>query len=80
LGEINVYLNHEKVHREDSDLLETGGGKISKFSRLLEIKGNITEEMEDKLLEIADKCPVHKTLHEPIEVETRMLKEGKGAR
>ena len=76
LGEINVYLNHEKVHREDSDLLETGGGKISKFSRLLEIKGNITEEMEDKLLEIANKCPVHKTLHEEIEVETKMLKNG----
>ena len=74
LGEINVYLNHEKVHRKDGDLLETGGGKISKFSRLLEIQGNITEEISEKLLEIANKCPVHKTLHEPIEVETRILK------
>lgn len=74
IGEINVYLNHEKVHRKDGELAETGEGKISKFTRLLEIKGNLTPDMEEKLLEIANKCPVHKTLHEPIQVETRYLK------
>jgi uncharacterized OsmC-like protein/pimeloyl-ACP methyl ester carboxylesterase len=72
LKEINVFLNHEKVHQQDSGLAENPHeGKISKFSRFLEIKGEITEEMKTKLLEIANKCPVHKTLHEPIEVETK---------
>ena len=75
LGEINVYLNHEKVHRKDSELAEAGEGKISRFTRFLELKGDLTSEMEEKLLEIANKCPVHKTLHEPIEVETKILKE-----
>lgn len=71
LGEINVYLNHEKVHQLDSEGVENSAeGKISKFTRYLEIKGDVTEEMKEKLLEIADKCPVHKTLHEPITVET----------
>lgn len=68
LEEINVYLNHEKVHQKDAE--DAKGGKLSKFSRYLEIKGELTEEMKEKLLEIADKCPVHKTLHEPIKVET----------
>lgn len=68
LEEINVFLNHEKVHQKDAE--DTKNGKLSKFTRLLEIKGELTEEMKEKLLEIADKCPVHKTLHEPIVVET----------
>jgi uncharacterized OsmC-like protein/fermentation-respiration switch protein FrsA (DUF1100 family) len=72
LEEITVFLNHEKVHKEDSLAVEgEKGGKISKFTRVLKIKGELTEEMREKLLEIADKCPVHKTLHEPIEIETK---------
>ncbi|GAA0879177.1 bifunctional alpha/beta hydrolase/OsmC family protein [Algoriphagus jejuensis] len=72
LEEINVFLNHEKVHQQDSVGVENPqGGKLSKFTRFLEIKGETTEEIKIKLLEIADKCPVHKTLHEPIQVETR---------
>ncbi len=71
LEEINVYLNHEKVHQQDSDAVESSKNtKLSKFTRWLEIKGDLTDEMREKLLEIADKCPVHKTLHEPIQVET----------
>lgn len=68
LEEINVFLNHEKVHQKDAE--DAKDGKLSKFTRYLEIKGELTEEMKEKLLEIADKCPVHKTLHEPILVET----------
>lgn len=71
LEEITVFLNHEKVHQQDSQDVEgKKESKISKFTRALEIKGQLTEEMREKLLEIADKCPVHKTLHEPIQVET----------
>lgn len=71
--EVVVYLNHEKVHQEDSaGVGKNKGGKISKFTRWIEIQTEeLTDEMKEKALEIADKCPVHKTLHEPIEVETR---------
>jgi putative redox protein len=71
LEEINVYLNHEKIHQNDSVSVEDSkNSKLSKFTRWLEIKGDVTDEMKEKLLEIADKCPVHKTLHEQITVET----------
>jgi putative redox protein len=71
LEEINVYLNHEKIHQNDSVSVEDSKySKLSKFTRWLEIKGDVTDEMKEKLLEIADKCPVHKTLHEQITVET----------
>lgn len=77
LKEINVFLNHEKVHQRDSNGVENiNEGKISKFTRFLEVKGEVTEEMKIKLLEIANKCPVHKTLHEPIQVETRFRELG----
>jgi uncharacterized OsmC-like protein/fermentation-respiration switch protein FrsA (DUF1100 family) len=72
LKEINVFLNHEKIHQQDSDSVENSGeGRITKFTRFLEIKGELTEDKKQKLIEIANKCPVHKTLHEPIEVETQ---------
>ena len=71
LKEINVYLDHDKVHKEDSVEFEKKGSKISRFTRSLEIEGELDEEMKNKLLEIADKCPVHRTLHEDIIIETR---------
>jgi uncharacterized OsmC-like protein/pimeloyl-ACP methyl ester carboxylesterase len=72
LDEINVFLNHEKIHQKDSESVDGAGeSKLSRFTRDIEIKGKVTEEKKAKLLEIAEKCPVHKTLHEPIEVETR---------
>ncbi|MFC0264353.1 bifunctional alpha/beta hydrolase/OsmC family protein [Fontibacter flavus] len=70
LGEILVYLNHDKVHKEDSQNPDRQGAKVSRFSRKLQITGDLTDEMKIKLLEIADKCPVHRTLHEEIIVET----------
>lgn len=72
VGEIIVYLNHDKVHQKDSMGVEdSNSAKISRFTRTLEVKSELSEEMRAKLLEIADKCPVHKTLHEPLEVETK---------
>jgi uncharacterized OsmC-like protein/predicted alpha/beta hydrolase family esterase len=71
LKEINVYLDHDKVHKEDSEDFDKKGSKVSRFTRSLEIKGDLNEEMKDKLLEIANKCPVHRTLHEDIIIETK---------
>jgi uncharacterized OsmC-like protein/alpha/beta superfamily hydrolase len=71
LKEINVYLDHDKVHKEDSEDFEKKGSKVSRFTRSLEIKGDLDEDMKKKLLEIANKCPVHRTLHEDIIIETK---------
>jgi len=71
LKEIIVYLDHDKVHKSDSEDFENKGSKVSRFTRSLEIKGDLNEEMKEKLLEIANKCPVHRTLHEDIIIETK---------
>lgn len=71
LKEIVTYLDHDKVHKEDSEDFEKKGSKVSRFTRNLEIKGDLDDEMKGKLLEIANKCPVHRTLHEDIIIETK---------
>ena len=72
LKEITVYLDHDKVHKEDSEEFEKKGSKVSRFTRSLEIAGELDSDMKEKLLEIANKCPVHRTLHEDIIIETKL--------
>lgn len=71
LKQITVYLDHDKVHKQDSEDFEKKESKVSRFTRSLEIEGDLDDEMKEKLLEIADKCPVHRTLHEDIIIETK---------
>jgi len=73
LEEVKVHLEHDKVHSEDCENCENDSAKIDKITRDIELSGGLDEEQRKKLLEIADKCPVHKTLHNKIEVETRLL-------
>ena len=49
-----------------------GGAKIDRIERELILEGDLNDEQKTRLLEIADKCPVHKTLHSPIEIITRL--------
>ncbi len=67
-----VRLRHEKIHAEDCEHCEEKNGKIDHFERELELVGDLDEEQRRRLLEIAEKCPVHKTLHAEVEIETRL--------
>jgi putative redox protein len=71
LEEVNVYLDHDKVHRNDGDRVEDKSSKISRFTRNLRISGDLDEAQRHRLLEIANKCPVHRTLEDDILIETR---------
>ncbi len=73
LDEVIVFLDHDKVHKEDIELFSEDDNKneVSRFTRLLELKGNLDSKQREKLLEIANKCPVHRTLQEEIIIETR---------
>ena len=68
LEEVRVHLSHSKVHAEDS----LNNQKIDQIVRKLEIDGPLDDTQRQRLLEIADKCPVHKTLHSQIEVVTSL--------
>ena len=70
--EIIVRLQHEKIHAEDCEACETTEGKVDRIEREIELVGDLSEEQLKRLLEIADRCPVHRTLHSEILVQTRL--------
>lgn len=72
LGKVSVVLNHEKTHAEDCEHCETKTGKVDRIDREIAVDGDLDDATRHKLLEIADKCPVHRTLHSEVWVETRM--------
>ena len=70
-----VRLRHEKIHAEDCEHCEEKDGKIDRFERELELKGALTGEQRQRLLEIAEKCPVHRTLQAEVLIDTRLREE-----
>lgn len=74
LEQVSVFLNHEKVHLKDSDNPEDSSAKVSQFTRIIEIEGDLDSEQRQRLLEISNKCPVHKTLQEEIVIQTMLYK------
>jgi putative redox protein len=69
-----VKLKHEKVHAEDCKNTDNSIAMIDHIDRLIEPRGNLTDEQRRKLLEIANKCPVHRTLTSKISITTALLK------
>ncbi len=72
LERVAVTLNHKKIHAEDCTDCETTSGRIDVIERTVEIDGDLTDAQRQRLLEIADKCPVHKTLHAEVKVRSRL--------
>jgi putative redox protein len=74
LDEAVVRLSHEKIHAEDCEHCDTKEGKVDHVEREVEVIGDLSPEQRERLLEIANKCPVHRTLHSEIDV-TSSLRE-----
>ena len=72
LSRVSVDLTHGKVYEADCENCESGAAKIDRIDRVLTLEGDLDEAQKAKLLEIADKCPVHRTLHSKVSVETRL--------
>lgn len=72
LKKVTVTLQHEKIHAEDCVDCETKEGKIDRILRIIQLDGPLNDDQRKKLLEIADKCPVHRTLHSEIRIVTRV--------
>lgn len=74
LEEINIHLSHSREHSADGEAtVDEKEGQIDKIERLIELKGNLDEKQRTRLLEIANKCPVHKTLHSLTEIDTQLI-------
>jgi uncharacterized OsmC-like protein/esterase/lipase len=73
LEEVIVHLSHGKDYAKDCDHCDEKGSKIDHIERSIELQGNLDETQKKRLLEIADKCPVHKTLHSELNVKTELI-------
>ncbi len=71
LRRVSVRLNHQKIHAEDCDSCETTEGKLDLIERRIHLEGDLDDETKKRLLQIADRCPVHRTLHSEVVVRTR---------
>ena len=67
-----VRMTHEKVHAEDCDHCESSEGKIDRVEREIELLGELNDEQRQRLLEIAERCPVHKTLHSEVDIISKL--------
>ena len=73
LEEVTVHLRHSKIYATDCAECETKEGMLDRIERDIHFAGPLTDEQRSKLLEIANKCPVHRTLTSEIEIQTRAI-------
>jgi len=69
---IRVRLRHSKIHAVDCAECAERNAKMDHVERTIELFGDLTPEQRTRLLEIADKCPVHRTLSSTIQVSSRL--------
>lgn len=62
LERAEVRLTHDKVHAEDCEACETESGKVDQIRTEISLSGDLTEEERQKIFEIAERCPVHKSI------------------
>jgi uncharacterized OsmC-like protein len=74
LESVTVRLSHQKVHARDCEECETKDGRIDHIRLELELAGPLEEPQRRRLLEIAERCPVHRTLESEVMMETRLAR------
>jgi putative redox protein len=67
---VEVRLHHDKIYAVDCAECETKEGRIDQIDRAITLEGELTAEQRTRLLEIADKCPVHRTLTHEVRIRT----------
>lgn len=72
LKEVRVHLQHSKEHCDDCSDADNPKSRIDTIERVVELEGDLDEKQRERLLQIADRCPVHRTLHSEIRVKTRL--------
>lgn len=73
LKRVTVWLRHSKIYAADCSECETTEGMLERIERDVRFEGPLSAEQRSRLLEIADKCPVHRTLTSEINIRTRLL-------
>ena len=71
LEQISVDVSHEKVHAQDCEDCKRVP-KVDVFTRKISLEGELSEEQRQRMLQIANRCPVHNTLHAEARVESEL--------
>jgi putative redox protein len=72
LTNVTVRLTHSKIHAADCAECETREGKLDRIEREITLEGTLDDAQRARLLEIAEKCPVHRTLVSEIDIRSRL--------
>jgi putative redox protein len=70
---VTVRLSHSRIHAADCAECETKEGKLDRIEREISLTGGLSAEQRARLLEIADRCPVHRTLTSEISIRSRLV-------
>lgn len=73
LQEVTVHIDHAKQHVEDCQTCENANSKIDRFVKQITLEGDLTDEQRQRLKEIADRCPVHRTLHSEVRIDSELI-------
>lgn len=73
LENIDVTLRHDHVHAADCADCEKQTGLVDKIEKTIKLEGDLTDAQRQRILEIADMCPVHKTLHNEIKINSSLV-------
>jgi len=72
LANVTVRLTHTKIHAADCADCETKEGKLDRIEREITLEGALDDTQRTRLLEIAERCPVHRTLVSEIDIRSRL--------
>ena len=73
LDEVAIRLRHSRVHAEDCADCETKQGMLDVIEREISLSGKLSQDQRGQLQDIADRCPVHRTLTSEIKIRTRLM-------
>ena len=69
-------LKHDKIHAEDCAECETKDGKVDQIAVEIAIDGDLSEEDRRRIFDIAERCPVHRTLNAEVVIQARLADDG----
>lgn len=72
LRSASVSVEHDKIHATDCRDCESSEGRIDEFRRTITLDGDLTDDQRQRMLEIADRCPVHRTLHAEVKIRSTL--------
>ena len=73
LQQVRINLRHERIHAKDCEDCETTSGMMDQIKSEIELIGALDETEKGRLIEIAEKCPIHRTLTSEVKIRTEMV-------